>query len=305
MIPGKSKWYFEPITPDLLHGVSIRKTLYTGATRYQAVEVLESGAFGRMLVLDGKTQSAELDEFVYHEGLVHPALLTHPRPESVFIGGGGEGATAREVLRHPGVRQVAMVDLDSEVVDLCRQWLPQHHQGAFEDPRLRLHVADARAYLEQTAEHYDVMVLDLPDPLEGGPAYQLYTEEFYRLVRTRLRPGGVMVTQSGPASVVNCREVFTAIHNTLERVFPVVAPYAVHMMSFGETWGFNVASLAPDPRTLVAREIDLRLAQDGVSGLRFYDGTTHLGLFAIPRFLRDALSAEDRAITLEHPLFVF
>jgi spermidine synthase len=301
----KRGWYQEAITKDLWFGSRIKRVIYEGQSRYQRVQVLETGSFGRCLVLDGKTQSAEADEFVYHEALVHPVMVGHPRPETVGIAGGGEGATAREVLRHSSVKRVTMVDLDQEVVDICRQHLPEHHQGAFADPRLRLLFDDARGFLERSSDRFDVLVLDLPDPMEGGPAYQLYTLGFYQMLRSRLNPGGCLVTQSGPAGVLNHQEVFTAIHQTLKQVFPVVAAYTVFMQSFGEPWGFTIASLGTNPLACSPQEVDACLESRGVQGLRFYDGITHQSLFALPKFLREAQAAETRIITDEHPLFVF
>ncbi len=113
------KWYVETIFPDLAVMLRVQEVLYSGKTEYQNVEVLESAVFGRSLVLDGKTQSTERDEHIYHEALVHPSMLMHPQPRTVFIGGGGEGGTLREVLSHHTVERVVMVDLDREVVDLC------------------------------------------------------------------------------------------------------------------------------------------------------------------------------------------
>ena len=115
-----------------------------GHTLYQDVELVETEPFGVCLVLDGKIQSAESDEFIYHESLVHPALISHPRPESVCIAGGGEGSTAREVLRHSSVKRLVMVDLDEELVGICRKHLTGFHQGAFDDPRLKVHFDDIR-----------------------------------------------------------------------------------------------------------------------------------------------------------------
>lgn len=306
MAKHRSKWYYEGISPDLMHASSIRQVLYSGHTQYQEVEVLELGSFGHALILDGKTQSAEADEFIYHESLVHPALVTHPRPETVLIAGGGEGATAREVLRHSCVTSIDMVDLDAEVLELCRTHLPNHHQGAFSDPRLTLHIGDAKRYLEEHEQCFDLIILDLPDPMDGGPAYQLYTQEFYRLVASRLNPGGLIVTQSGPASPINYTEVFTAIHNTLETVFPVVTPYTSHIQSFGETWGFTIASTGPDPTNLTSQSVDSCLEKrNAAQALRFYDGVTHNSLFGLPIYLRRAMAEETRLITSEHPLFVF
>ncbi|CAI8031258.1 Polyamine aminopropyltransferase [Geodia barretti] len=143
----------------------------------------------------------------------------HPDPRHVFIGGGGEGGTLREILAHRSVEHVVMVDLDQQVVDLCREHLPQHHQGAFDDPRAELVFGDAREYLENSSQQFDVMVMDLVDPLEGGPAYLLYTEEYYNIARARLKPGGMLVTQSGPARYLSLHECFTTIFKTLDTIF--------------------------------------------------------------------------------------
>ena len=240
-------WHYEYITPDLLQAERVERVHFAGRTEYQEVTVQDTACFGRSLVLDGKTQSTELDEFIYHEALVHPALISHPEPRSVFIAGGGEGATAREVLAHGSVRRVVMVDIDSEVVELCRRLLPNHHQGAFDDPRLSLHHADAFAFLEESTETFDVVVIDVPDPLEGGPAYLLYTREFYGLLRSRLNPGGAMVAQSGPTGPAFYRQCFAAVANTIGSVFPSSFLSEAFVPSFGATWGFVIGSLGRRP----------------------------------------------------------
>ena len=169
------KWYLETVFPDLAVMLQVRQVLYSGQTAYQTVEVLDSRIFGRSLVLDGKTQSTERDEHIFHEALVHPAMMLHSGPREVFIAGGGEGATLREVLSHKSVESVVMLDLDQEVVDICRRFLPRHHQGSFDDPRVTLAHQDAREYLSNSSQTFDVMIMDLVDPLEAGTAYLLYT----------------------------------------------------------------------------------------------------------------------------------
>jgi spermidine synthase len=127
----------------------VTATLLEIQTTYQAVGIYDTVSYGRALFLDGKIQSAEQDEFIYHEALVHPGLVCHPAPRRVLIAGGGEGATLREVLRHNTVQEAVMVDLDAEVVEAARRHLTKWHAGAFTDPRTRLLHADARAYLEE------------------------------------------------------------------------------------------------------------------------------------------------------------
>jgi len=177
--------------------------------------------------------------------LVHPALLSHPSPRRVFIAGGGEGATAREVLRHAAVQAVTMVDIDAVVCDFCERHLPAN-AAAFKDPRLTLIVDDAAAQLAAAPDGaFDVIIGDLADPVAGGPCFQLYTREFYEgVIAAKLAPGGVFVTQSGPAGVLTAGEVFAPIHHTLAAVFPRVLPLTAHIPSYADTWGWNIAFAA-------------------------------------------------------------
>jgi spermidine synthase len=298
-----TNWYTELITPELTVSYAVRQVVYSSRTKFQQVDILDTVVFGRALVLDNKTQSTEADEHLYHESLVHPVMLMHSGPKTVFIGGGGEGATLREVLSHQSVERIVMVDIDEEVVELCKRFLPRHHQGSFDDPRTRLHYANAREYLNNTSERYDVMILDLADPIEAGPAYKLYTKEFYQLVRQRLNSGGFFVTQSGPAGPLNCSECFTSIVHTLNAVFTHTKPYSLYVPSFGGEWGFTVASDVKLPR-LSIKQIDARLVRCLNKPLTFYDGVTHQRLFMLPKYLRDGLVQSPRLITDASPLFV-
>ena len=296
-------WYAESVSPDLAVLLRLQAVLYSGTTAYQKVEVLDSCVFGRSLVLDGKTQSTESDEFIYHETLVHPAMLYHPGPKSVFIGGGGEGGTLREALAHRSVESVTMIDLDQEVVELCRAHLPNHHQGSFDDPRLTLLHQDARAYLQSEGDGFDVIILDLVDPLEEGTAYLLYTDEFYRMAKSRLNPGGVLVTQSGPAGLPNHQECFTTIYHTLSKVFAHATAAQVHIPAFQTLWGFTIASDSALTQP-TDDELDSAIARRINKELRHYDGETHRGMFALPKFLRQGMEDETRINRDNHPVFM-
>ena len=302
--PSEVNWHYEYITPDLLQAERLNKIVYTGETPYQSVIIQDTACFGRSLVLDEKTQSTTLDEFIYHEALVLPTLISHPNPNNVFVAGGGEGATIREVLSHQSVQQVVMVDIDQEVVDLCQYYMPGFSQGAFEDPRLVLHHTDALGFLEQSTDLFDLAIIDVPDPLEGGPAYLLYTQEFYKLLRQHLNTDGVIVAQSGPTGPAFYKQCFSAVANTIKTAFPKVSTYEAFVPSFGSTWGFTWGSLRPDPEELSIEEIDMRIATRLINEPGFYDGLTHQGMFSVPKYLRKALSEETRVITKAEPLFV-
>lgn len=302
--PKSYKWFLDHLSPYEGHMHGIDTIVFSKQTQFQQVEILDTKSYGRCLVLDGKMQSSEVDEFIYHEALVHPAMLTHPHPEKVFIVGGGEGATLREILRHKTVRHVLMVDIDQEVVESCKIHLPQMHQGAFDDSRAEVRYLDARKYLEETDETYDIIIIDISEPVEEGPAYLLYTREFYQLVMERLGRDGIISLQAGTISASNLLN-FSAVYQTLKAVFPVVSPYQASVPSFGLPWGFALASKHFDPRTLDTNEIDQRIAQRINGELRFYDGETHLGQFQLPKQIRLQMQKQERIIEDNHPLFTY
>lgn len=303
--PTRAAQLEEDIQSDLRWSYIVKKILHAGVSQFQDVELVETGPFGKVLLLDGKLQSAESDEAVYHECLVHPALLHHPHPKRVFICGGGEGSTAREALRFKSVEEVVMVDIDQVVCDFCERHLAAN-TAAFRDPRLKLIIDDARAQLEAHADGaFDVIIGDLADPVYGGPCYQLYTQEFYRdVVAKKLAPGGIFVTQSGPAGVTCHGEVFTAINKTLESVFPAVVPYAQHVPSFADTWGWNMGFADPAQAVLSREEVDQRLAERLDGEAAFMDGRTWEGVAALNKIVRKGLAAEQHIYTVANPKFI-
>jgi hypothetical protein len=171
-----------------------------------------------------------------------PVMCSHPCPKRVFIGGGGEGATLREVLRHATVEECVMVDIDGDVVNYCRDHMPGHSAGVYKDPRATLVIDDCKVQLEGHADgSFDVIIMDLSDPLDGGPCYQLYTTAFYTTILAKLAPGGIFVTQSGCGSTLDADRCFTCVHSTLKQVFPKVWGYTCHVPSFTSEWSFNIA----------------------------------------------------------------
>ncbi|CAM9882576.1 unnamed protein product [Phaeothamnion confervicola] len=151
----------EDMTPSLLTQMKLKTISLDTKSSFQRIQVVETEDFGKTLVLDGRTQSAAFDEWVYHETLVHPAMLQHPDPKVVFIGGGGELATAREVLRHRSVQRVVMCDIDKKVVDTSRELLPEWGKGCTEDPRLELNYSDAHAFLRESLDTFDLIIMDI------------------------------------------------------------------------------------------------------------------------------------------------
>lgn len=302
--PQSYKWFFEPTTAIEGHMHAIKRTIVEAQTRFQHAEIMETHAYGKVLVLDGRIQSSQAEDAIYHEALVHPGMLASERaPESGLVIGGGEGATLREILRYPSIRRAIMVDIDGEVVDLCKRHLPEMHQGAFDDSRSETRHEDARGYLETTTERFDFISVDLVEPLEEGPACLLFTKEFYTLVRDRLTPGGAMTLQAGMTKLGEL-DFFTSIHRTLREVFPVVAGYQTFMSCFGTAWGFITATKKVNPEKQDPATVD-RLIADRIKGsLVYWDGLTHQHAFSLPKHIRAAIASQTRVVTDANPLIV-
>lgn len=302
--PQSYKWFFETTTSVEGHMHAIVRTIVEAQTKFQHVEVMETASYGKCLVLDGRIQSSLADEFIYHEALVHPGLLAvETPPRTALVIGGGEGATLREILKYPSITRAVMVDIDAEVVELCRRHLPEMHQGAFEDPRTVVLHEDARAYLERTGERFDLIISDLVEPLEAGPACLLYTREFYRTLHERLTPTGAFTMQAGWTKVGDI-SFFSVINKTLREVFPVVAGFQTFVSCFGVPWGFIVATKKIDPRRQDPATVDRLIAERISKPLGYWDGQTHQHAFALPKHIRRAVESETRIATDERPLIV-
>jgi spermidine synthase len=279
-------WHIEFYAPDEAHMRGITKIYASEQTAFQKVEVIQSSHYGKCLILDGHMQSAQGDEFIYHENLVHPAMVTHPNPKKVVIIGGGEGATLYEVLRHKTVEKCWMIDIDQRVVELCDEYMPEWHRGAFKDKRTVLLYEDGRKFLENSNEKFDVIIIDIPEPVEEGPAYMLYTEEFYKMVATKLTENGMVSLQSGCSAEKELR-CLAAVHNTLKKVFPLVYSWPANVPSFDIPWSFTMASMKTDPKPIKRDQVDKILKERNVGSLKYYDGETHEGLFFVPKYIRD------------------
>ncbi len=188
----------------------IDELLYEEKTKHQHLLIFDNIRFGRVMVLDGVVQTTEKDEFIYHEMLAHVPILSHGRVARVLIIGGGDGGLLREVFKHQGVQAITLVELDRQVVDLCRQYFPEHSQGAFADPRLQLVFEDGLKYVQTTAELFDVIIVDSTDPI--GPGEVLFSRDFYSTCKRCLLPGGILVTQNGVVFMQRDEALTTAMH---------------------------------------------------------------------------------------------
>ena len=243
----------------------------------------DTAHFGKLFRLDGHFMTSEMDEFFYHENLVHMAALTHPSPERALIIGGGDGGSAEELLKHPSIRSILLCEIDLAVVDIARKYLQTVHKGALDDGRLELRIGDGFAHVRESEDQYDLIVLDLTDP--GGPSEALYTPDFYRACALRLKPVGAMTLHI--ASPIAHPERIRACLANLRAAFPLVTPYLTSVPLYGGMWMMACVSQTLDPKSVSAREVDRRIALRALPQLRYYNGDVHRAALALPNFVRE------------------
>lgn len=290
-IPGPVTYCEDTSDPFDIFGFRTRSIVCSVQSAFQNILIADTQSFGRALFLDGVLQSSEHDEDLYHELLVQPAMLHHPNPRDVLIIGGGEGATLREVLAHASVRRAVMVDIDETCVSLCRQHLHAWHRGAMDDPRAQLVYTDGRAFVDECASWFDVVIIDVVDMLNNGPAQRIYTREFYQSLKRRLRPGGVVVVQGMEFSHIDHVQ-HAALVRTLRLVFSEVHSYQAAIPSFVSPWGFVLASDHVRPQDWTAAGVDARIRQRlGANWLNHLDGAFVCARFALCQHTRMLLAA--------------
>jgi len=280
----------------------VEKMILEGKTKYQTYQICNVPRFGKSLFLDYNIQTSLMDEYVFHECMSQPAMTLHPNPKKVLVCGGGEGATLREALKHNTVETATMVDIDEELVDMVKEHMPEWHQGAFEDPRTTLLHTDARQWMvDHAGAGFDVILSDLPNPHEDGPAQFLFTKEYFEIAARALSDDGVFAMQAGSANE-NYPECMMSCVKTLESMseFKFVAGYFGIVSTFFQPWGFVLASKTYDPLALTIEEIMKRFADRGVRN-RYYTPRFHHAAFTLPEYLLETYRNSARILTDAEP----
>jgi len=286
---GKT-WFLDIECPSRLSLKGGDEDCLSLRTPYQRLDVLRLHGFGLCMILDGRIQLAESDEWIYHELLIHPACVFHGDPRRVIVLGGGDGCAVRELLRYPHLTDITLVDIDEVVVKVFRDRFSSLNGGALQDPRVHLVCADALEYLRTQQEPYDLIVSDLTEPFDpselgGNLSFHLYTPASYQLIRDRLTQNGIFVCQTGGILSQPEHDRFHLdILPGIRDHFPRVATGYEFVPSFGELWTITLASAGP--LHLEPSQVDGALARLLVKGLRYYDGITHRRAFSPPLFVR-------------------
>ena len=266
----------------------IDEMLFEVKTDHQHLIIFHNATFGRVLVLDGVVQTTEKDEFIYHEMMTHVPVLAHGKVHRVLIVGGGDGGMLREVTRHRSIEQITQVEIDHQVIDMCRTYLPNHSRGAFDDPRVKIVIDDGRHFVENTQERYDVIISDSTDPI--GPGEALFEADFYAQCKRCLTQGGIFVAQNGVPFMQLEEARITA--RRLQRVFndwhfysSAVPTYVGGIMAFA--WGSDNKSL----RRTESHVLASRFIKSGIK-TRYYNPDLHQAAFALPQYLLEAIGKE-------------
>lgn len=272
----KYTWVYEDQNDNVRLSLKATKCIVNTDTPYQHLEIWETLQYGRVLFLDGAVQTTEKDEFVYHEMIAHPPLITHPNPRKVLIIGGGDGGAAREVAKHPSVESVLVVDIDPDVPRYSREYLPSIGCG-YDNPKVELRTEDGIKYVQTTDERFDVILVDATDPV--GPGVALYTEEFYKGLKRCLNPGGIVTSQSGNPGMFS--EQIKLIRKLDKGLFKNVVSYICNIPTYPEgSWTFTMAS---DSSLEVPDNIESRVAALGE--LMYYSPEIHISSRVLPAHL--------------------
>jgi len=277
-MPG---WSVERLHDGYAQALEEAELLYDNETEHQRLRVFQNPRFGRVLTLDGVVQTTEGDNYIYHEMLTHVPILAHGAARRVLIIGGGDGGMAREVLRHASVEHVTMVEIDAGVVEFSKEYLPMLSQGAFDDPRLNLVIDDGAAFIRNTPDKFDVIIVDSTDPI--GPGEVLFTDTFYGHAKRALTDGGILVTQNGVPfmqgdELTNTMRAFKALFADWGCYLASVPTYAGGPMAFG--WGTDGGA-----RDVALDMLEARFAKAGID-TGYYTPAVHKGAFALPGYVK-------------------
>ncbi len=267
------------------------EVFFESRSEHQHIIIFHNETYGRVMMLDGVIQVAERDEFIYHETMAHTPLFALGLEEKrkVLIIGGGDGGVLREVLRHQAVEKAVLCEIDDSVINMCREHLPMISQGAHDDPRTELLIADGTKLVAETDERFDLIIVDSTDPI--GPGEALFTERFYRDCKRCLKPGGVLVNQCGLPFLQGWELTQTA--NRFRHVFADVGAFLIHTPTYiGGPLVLGWGSDDPGLRAIPEETLDARFARAGLP-MKYYNPRLHKGAFALPTYVQELLDKRD------------
>ena len=275
---NKKQWFTEIHQGSSALSFKYRKTLFKGQSPFQKIQIIETQSHGKMLINDDMVMTCERDEFIYHEMISHVPLFTHPHPKNVLIIGGGDGGTAREVLKHKSVTECVLVEIDSLVVEACKKHL-KTIGSAFNNPRLKVHFENGAAFIKNKKNHYDVIIVDSADPI--GPGKILFEAPFYKNVFQALKPDGLMTAQG--ESPLYEQKLQKKLLKNAGKKFPLAGFYNYGNLTYpGGVWSFLFASKKYHP----LKDLKPKRVKAVPFSFRYYNEGIHASSFAPPEFVK-------------------
>lgn len=276
-------WFSENHTSNVKMSIRVDRQLYSGKSEFQRIDVFESPEFGRFLTLDGYMMLTEKDEFIYHEMITHVPMAVHPGVRDVLVIGAGDGGVIRELVRYDDIENIDMVEIDRQVVDVCRMYLPQT-AGWLDDPRVHIFYEDGLRFIRSCSDRYDLIIVDSTDPF--GPGEGLFTREFYGNCYKALKADGIMVNQHESPFYAQDAQACQRAHKRIVESFPVSRVYQAHIPTYPSGhWLFGFASKKYHPlKDLKAEQWNRRQLK-----CRYYTTTLHRGAFYLPAYVEELL----------------
>lgn len=280
-------WFLETSFPGVRRckrdAFRIEKEIFKGKSTFQDIHIFESPGFGKILALDGIIQLSQSDEFIYHEIIAHVPLLSHPYPKRFLIIGGGDGGVLREAAKHP-LDELSMVEIDRDIVEIAKKYLPFISRGSFSDKRLELFFEDGRRFIKRYHEFFDVIVVDSTDPV--GPGAALFQGSFYQDVAGALTRQGIAIFQLGP--FLDFDLIVKPTAKKLKRSFRYLNTVRLPMPSYscGSEYCFMLASKTIDPARVCVSVLKRRLTQrlgSKQGTLRYYSPQVHVASLVMPK----------------------
>lgn len=282
------RWVEETLHDGFRVRLKVDKVLFDSQTDHQQLIIFDNEDFGRVMMLDGVVQVSTRDEFVYHEMMAHVPLFAHGKAKQVLVVGGGDGGVLREVLRHPQVKSATLCEIDRSVIDLCRAHFPEISQGAYDDKRTRVVIADGTKFVAETKDRFDAILVDSTDPI--GPGTVLFTKEFYTSCRRALKPGGVLVTQNGLPFLQGpeLKESVGYFHALFKDAYAYMATTPSY---FGDAMAYGWASDDKKLRQHSCKKIAKRYEKAGAFPTRYWNPEVQVAAFALPNYVRNLVEA--------------
>ena len=280
-------WFTEPHTANVRFSMKVDKQIYSGKSEFQRIDIFDSLEFGRVLVLDGYTMLTEKDEFMYHEMIVHVPMCAHPNAKRALVIGGGDGGSVRELVRYEALEHIDLVEIDEEVVEACKKYLPQT-AGRLDDPRVHIHYEDGLKFIRHHENEYDVIIVDSTDPF--GPGEGLFTREFYGNCFRALKEDGIMVNQHESPFYKDTAHAMQRAHKRIVNSFPLARVYQVHIPTYPSGhWLFGFASKKYHP----VKGVDWEKWENLGLKTRYYNTKLHAASFALPTYVEELLKSEE------------